>query len=81
MTRRVQVFKAGEIDPETRKAAQVLDYVGEFHCFTVDYEELQHGPAQFAVAIVEKPSGDVETVLLRNLQFVKELDHPMKDSL
>jgi len=39
----------------------VDDYEGLFHCWGVNYEELESGPGNYTVAVVEKSDGTITT--------------------
>lgn len=53
-----------------RKKEKTYSYMGKFHGFGVDYEELTTGAGQFTTAIIESINGTVDTVYLHMIQFV-----------
>lgn len=55
-----------------RKKEKTKSYIGSFHGFGVDYEELGVGAGTFTTAIVEAEDGTVETVYLHMIQFVTD---------
>lgn len=41
----------------------------KFHAWGVDYEEFETGPANYSVAIVEMPDGEVRTLPVNMIKF------------
>lgn len=48
------------------------DFVNEgvFHQWGVSYEEFDAGPANFSIAIIETPTGEIEEVLPSYIKFI-----------
>jgi hypothetical protein len=55
-----------------RKKEKTESYIGGFHGFGVDYEELTMGAGQFTTAIIEAMDGTVETVYLHMFKFIDD---------
>lgn len=51
---------------------KVLVGIATFHCFSVDYEEFEAGPANYAVAVIELPDGEVKTVPADLIRFTDQ---------
>lgn len=43
---------------------------GLFHQWGVQYEELENGPGNYSVAIIEMPGGTIETQPAHNVRFL-----------
>ena len=56
--------------PGTREWKMVEKGEALFHSFGTDYEEFESGPANYAVAIVEWPNGQIEIVRADRIRFV-----------
>ena len=66
--RPVNVFKR-TYNRELKKSEKILSCVGLFHGFSVDFEEFEGGPGNFACALVELPNGEVITPPADLIQF------------
>ena len=77
MTRSVTVFEHWR--PDVAKVGTTWEKriraKGQFHRFSVDYEECGENAGNFAVAIVELPNGEVITPPANLIQFTDDSLH------
>lgn len=59
------------LNPDTGKYEEKKFELGYFHCYGVDYEEFESGPAMYSTAIVELPDGQVINTQVCNIKFKK----------
>ena len=55
-----------------KKDTSDFSYSGRLHGFSTEYEELQQGIGQYAVAIIEDENGDLIPEPIRCVRLVKE---------
>lgn len=53
------------------KPKEVLDFIGTFHAFGVDFEEFETGPGNYSTAIVEREDGRIRTVPVDMVRFLR----------
>lgn len=44
----------------------------KFHSWGCDYEELENGPGNYSVAIIELPGGSIKLVHPENIKFIND---------
>ena len=68
--------KMREVIVSRYKGLNQYEEIGKakFHCYGVDYEELQNGPAHFSTAIIEWPDGRVENLPVHLIRFIKPIE-------
>jgi len=67
--RTVQVYKPGLVG-----GPRTPDYIGMFHKWGVDYEELNDGVGTYSVAIVELDDGQIRLPYASMVQFINPSD-------
>ena len=69
--RKVRIYKKVWSD-KTKRYETVEDGYGIFHEFGVNYDELETGPGNFTVGVIELPNGKVELIYVDFFEFVIE---------
>jgi hypothetical protein len=67
--RKVKIFSRAW-NRETQSSDKFLVGHGVFHEWGVNYEELENGPANYSIAIVEMEDGSVKGVFFDLIQFI-----------
>lgn len=68
--RKVQIFIWSPNPDQPNKYDKIDNGTGTFHQFSSGYEEFENGPGNYAVAIVERDDGTVETVPADLIRFI-----------
>ena len=78
MTELKNIFVYKYVNDRMNNGKKVLDYIGKFHGWGVDYEEFETGPGNYSVAIVERPStGDINLIYANNVSFQQRTSAPI----
>lgn len=56
---------------ENGKSVYIPDGAGWFHCWGMAYDEFETGPGLFTTAIVERQTGEIESVPAECVRFIE----------